>query len=147
MREASSPCFFKSDDSALQASDENNRPNDAPTIMDYIAENSAVPKKTNNPRRFTIRDDYKERMLYLLYLTWADEWFICSDGKTKPSVTDVYYWFGILLDYRFDNKTGKLTELFDRGSEKAIHKLSIEMNELSVKLKDMEDNAKIKRRK
>lgn len=147
MRSAQSPCSFKPDENALQASDDNNRPYGAPTIMEEMAENSPIPNKTNNPRRFTLRDDYKEKMLYLIYLTWFNKWYVCTDGKTEPSATDVYYWFGVLLDYRFDNKTGKLSEIFDKGSDKDLYKLATELNDLSVKMKDMADNAKMNRKR
>lgn len=99
------------------ATNADNRPGD---VLDILAEESSIPKRTNIPRKFTLRNDFKEKMMKIIFLTKKNHWYKLLDSDVEPSDADVYYWYGVLLDYRFDNKTGKLYEGMTENEIKAL---------------------------
>lgn len=102
--------------------------------LDELARESNIPKRTNNPRKFTLGEGFFEKMLKIIFLTKKNHWYKLRNSDKEPSDADVYYWYGVLLDYRFDNKTGKL---YEKMSPNEIKSLAQDYYDFAEELKKM----------
>lgn len=113
------------------ATNGDNRPGDT---LDKLEEESDIPKKKVSYQKFTLKDDFKEKMLKFIFLTHKDHWYKLRDNNREPSFTDVCYWYGVLLDYNFGNKT---TKLYEPQSEDDMKALAQEFQSFAHELHEM----------
>ena len=138
-----------------------------PSNIDYKKEKSLrelLPPPTqehllteeNRFTPFTLVDDYKVKMLHFIYISWKNGWYQRRDNGKNPSQESVLYYYGLLFDYFFKNKLGKLTDLYDgcigrnysRNHEKKLYNLAQEIQSFAAEMKSLIDGElEIKRQK
>ena len=111
--------------------------------LDKMVQESKIPTRKKAYPKITLNDDFKEKMLKFIFLTQRNSWYKLRNSNQKPSNSDVFYWYGVLFEYQFDNKTSKLYEAKTKDEIKA---LAQEFQSFAHELQEMaEKNFKLKK--